>query len=159
MKLTIIISTVVIALALVSTTEANAQSDIQNENTYLRAGLSDMTGFVGIEYFVDNTSIAFGWHKFAPSIADASYGCFDISLYWYGIQDYFQDGWYTALGYSTTNAVQTINGEVDDVSGTVNFIGGYRWGGENIDFKIGIGYLYSRVYDGAAIDISIGFSL
>ncbi|MFW6377152.1 MAG: hypothetical protein ACOCZ5_00765 [bacterium] len=123
---------------------------------FLRGGLSDMTGFVGIEYFVNSTSAAIGWHKFAPSITDESFSCIDISLYWYNGKDYTENGLYTGIGYSSTNAVQTYNGVVDETSGTLNFVGGYRWGGEHIDLKLGAGYLYSGIYDGVAIDLSLG---
>lgn len=161
-RFALIFSNIIITVALVAvTSNVQAQSEEEeekNENTYLRAGLSDMTGFVGVEYFLDNTSIAIGWHQFAPSITNETYGCVDLSLYWYGIENYKQDGWYTALGYSTTNAVQTVNGDAVKTSGTVNFVGGYRWGGENFDVKLGAGYLYSKIYDGIAIDLSVGFS-
>ena len=117
-----------------------------------------MTGFVGIEYFVNSTSMAIGYHQFMPSITDETYPCIDISLYWYGIEDYTQNGWYTGIGYSSTNAVQTVNGNVDETSGTFNIVGGYRIGGENFDVKLGGGYLFSSIHNGPAIDLSAGIS-
>lgn len=150
-------------MTLLSTQTFSQDYNVENVNEdvkalFLRGGLSDMTGFVGIEYFVNGTGAAIGWHKFAPSIANESFSCIDISLYWYNGNDYTENGLYTGIGYSSTNAVTTINGSVDETSGTLNIVGGYRWGSETLDLKLGGGYLYSSIYDGLAIDLSLGIT-
>ena len=56
-RFALILSSIIITMALVavnSNVQAQSEEDVEtNENTYLRAGLSDMTGFVGVEYFLD----------------------------------------------------------------------------------------------------------
>lgn len=129
-----------------------------NSALFLRGGISDITGFVAGEYFVGKSSISIGWHKYAPkALTDESKSSFDIGLYFY-TAPYYENSAYVAIGYASANSVQTINGIVDDFYSTWTLIGGYRFGGESMDLKIGAGYLSSEVMNGLGVDLSIGIS-
>ena len=146
-----ILSILSVILFTVISFNLNAQ-DVQ---IYLRGGLSDMTGFMGVEYFVDQTSVALGWHKFMPSVTDVTYNSIDVALYRY-TGNFDENSWYGGIGYSSLNAIQTYKGIVYKTSGTFNIVGGYRFGRENFDVKIGGGYSFSNVRNKPTIDLSVG---
>lgn len=110
-----------------------------------------------MEHIVDDVGFSIGWHAFNPSIINSPQHSVDLAFSWYG-GEYYLNGWYTSVGWSSANAVRTKNGQIDKVGGTLNFIFGYRFGGEILDLKIGTGYVYSKIDDGIAIDLSIGLS-
>jgi len=146
----------ILALAVLITMTATTTQAQSSEKTYFRGGYSDH-GFAAIESIVDDIGFSIGWHVFNPSIINSPQHSVDLALNWYS-GEYYLDGWYTSVGWSSANAVRTKNGSIDKLTGTLNFIVGYRFGGEVMDLKLGAGYLYSKVDDGIAIDLTIGLS-
>lgn len=145
-----------VMLVLITTITVNAQDS--EETFYIRGGFSDVTGFIATEYVVDNVGFSVGWHKYTPDIIDRSASSVDFALTFYGAP-YYENSYYLSVGYATTNSVQTINGQLDKWAGTWGFIGGYKFGGDFMDVKIGAGYLTSEIVNGAAIDVSVGLVL
>jgi len=133
----------------------------ENENSsalFVRGGFSDITGFAGGEYIYNNLGFSLGWHKYSPSIASETASSVDVGLFWYGAP-YYENSWYLAIGYASNNAVQTVNNELESFYPTWSLIGGYHWGGELLDLKLGCGYLTSDPINGIAIDLSIGLKI
>lgn len=124
---------------------------------FIRGGLSDVTGYVAGEYISGNIGYSIGWHNYTPSITDATSPSIDIGLFFYGAP-YYENSTYFAIGYASANSVQTIDGRLDDFYPTWSFVGGYRFGGDFMDLKIGVGYLTSKIVNSIAIDCTIGFT-
>lgn len=163
MRTTLITSVLILLITAISTVPANAQyeteEDIKNEATYLRGGISDLSGYLGVEYIKEEVGFSVGWHKYAPDIADESRHSFDIAAnYYLNDGNVEENSWYTGIGYATTNSVRTVNGSATEWSGTWSIVAGYRFAGEMFDAKIGAGYLTSSIMNGAAIDLSVGFT-
>ena len=145
---------VIVFMTMISIT-ANAQS---NEAFYARGGYSDVTGFVAGEYVVGSTGFAFGWHNYSPPGANETASSFDVALTLYG-GPYYENSYYLSTGYASTNSALIMNGTVEEWDGTWSIIGGYKWGSDFMDVKIGCGYLWSDITDGVAVDFSVGIVL
>lgn len=162
MKKIILLISLVFLLS-ISTTIASENDNSEsnsNENPsalFIRGGASDITGFVAGEYFHNNMGFSLGWHSYAPSIANETASSVDIGLFFYDAP-YYENSWYLGIGFASNNAVHTTNGNVDSFYPTWAFVGGYRFGGELLDLKLGAGYLTSKIMNGVAIDLTLGIT-
>lgn len=144
----------------------NDEEEKDKSASFIRGGISDVTGFVAYEYFTENMSFSVGWHQYTADFTDASKPSIDFGFSFYG-NPYYENSWYVSIGYASANAVQRTqewynNEQTKDElewSGTWSFIGGYRFGGDALDLKVGAGYLTSDFISGMAIDLTMGLKL
>ena len=143
--------------------EEEEEKEEPKSGSLLRGGISDVTGYAAYEYMTSNMGFSVGWHQYTTSFTSESKPSFDLGVSFYGTP-YDENSWYASIGYATTNGVQRTRSWYEDEkvadnlewSGAWAFIGGYRFGGDILDLKVGAGYITSEFSDGVAIDLSLG---
>jgi len=154
-----------VLIFLVLNINTNAQYSATTPDPYvlpfafnIHGGYSWLDGVLGADLQWDNLGISGGWMPNTMPLSGRSVPSYSIAASCYS-GHYYENSVYLSIGVASTGYLYEDSYGYEETMPMTIVMGGYKWAGENLYLKMGVGYGWCNQGNTWTGEITLGYTL